>query len=100
MRDLARASALRLSLGSVSVIEVVALAPCPRCGSTPKFIERDLPTGTHTSCKFVCARAECGFRSPGVAQRLDLLGNRELHREWGRANAAKEWNLRATARTT
>jgi predicted RNA-binding Zn-ribbon protein involved in translation (DUF1610 family) len=79
------------------VIEVDELAPCPRCGSEPKFIERNLPTGTHASCKFVCASSKCGFRGPGVAQRIDLSGNRELHRTWGRVNAAKEWNLCATS---
>jgi hypothetical protein len=80
------------------MIEVVDLAPCPRCGGAPEFTERDLPTGTHASCKFVCPSVECGFRAPGVAQRLDLPGSRELHREWGRANAAREWNLCATKR--
>ena len=76
-------------------MKVVNLAPCPRCGSTPEFIERDLPTGTHASCRFVCTNAECGFRGPGIAQHLGLPGSRELHREWGRTNAAKEWNLSA-----
>lgn len=75
------------------MINVDEIAPCPRCGSDPVFVERDLPTGTHASCKFVCASAQCGFRGPGVAQRLDLPGSREIHRAWGRANAAKEWNL-------
>ena len=72
------------------MIEVVELAPCPRCGGTPDFIARE--TGTHTSCKFVCS--ECGFRGPGIAQRLDSSGSHELHRAWARTNAAKEWNLR------
>jgi hypothetical protein len=75
------------------MIEVADLAPCPRCGSAPKFTERDLPTGTHVSCKFVCPSTACGFRAPGVAQRVDPIGSRELHRGWGRVNAAKEWNL-------
>lgn len=79
------------------MIEVVSLEPCPRCGSAPKFIERDLPTGTHVSCKFVCASDKCGFRGPGIAQHLDLFGSHELHREWGRINAAKEWNLCAAS---
>ena len=77
------------------MIEIVEMAPCPRCGGTPEFVERELATGTHISCKFVCA-SKCGFRSPGVAQRLDLSGSSELHRAWGRTNAAKEWNLSAT----
>lgn len=69
---------------------VDALALCPHCDNAPEFTERVLPTGTHVSCRFMCSK--CGFRGPGVAQRLDLPG---LHHEWGRANAAKEWNLRA-----
>ena len=69
-------------------MEVVDPAPCPRCGSNPEFMERVLPTGTHASCKFVCASATCGFRGPGVMQRIDLPGSRA----WGRTNAAKEWN--------
>jgi hypothetical protein len=77
------------------MLEIVELAPCPLCGGAPEFIERELPTGLHMSCKFVCA-TKCGFRSPGVAQRLDLPGSRDLHRAWGRTNAAKQWNLSAT----
>lgn len=77
------------------MIEIVELAPCPRCGGAPEFTARVLPTGTHVSCKFMCA-AQCGFRSPGVAQRLDLPGSHELHLAWGRTNAAKEWNLSAS----
>lgn len=76
--------------------EIVELSPCPRCGGAPDFIERLLPTGTHMSCKFVCVEG-CGFRSPGVAQRLDLPGSHELHQLWGRINAAKEWNVAASS---
>ena len=81
-------------------IEVVTLAPCPRCGSAPEFIERALPTGTHVSCKVVCASVKCGFRGPGIAQRLVRSGSRELHHEWACANAAKEWNLCAASATS
>lgn len=75
------------------MIEVDVLEPCPRCGGTPEFIARVLPTGMHVSCKFICPSVECGFRGPGVVQRLDFPGSYDLHWEWGRANAAKEWNL-------
>ena len=81
---------------TAGLVEIIDLAPCPRCGGAPEFIERELPTGLHMSCRFVCA-SKCGFRSPGVAQRLDLPGSRELHRAWGRTNAAKEWNLSASS---
>ena len=50
------------------MIEVVDMAPCPHCGGGPEFIERDLPTGTHASCKFVCTNAECPTSMPGIAR--------------------------------
>lgn len=65
------------------MLDVADLALCPCCGSAPEFLERDLPTGTHASCKFVCTNAECGFRGPGIAQRLGGPGGRELHRAGG-----------------